>query len=97
VSAAAGEPVGPIIEIGNEFTIVHAQAVSTRNGMRLELRSPRMGFSIQLDPLELESLTWQTTETFSKLLETPYGPGAELHAELLSDLIDTKGDGDGES
>lgn len=90
MSAEVGERVGPVIVIGNEFTVVNVQAVATRNGMRLELTSPRMGYSIQLDPLELESLTWQTTETFSRMLETPYGPGAELHAELLSGLIDNE-------
>ena len=95
MSPDVGQPVGERIEIGNEFTVVHVQAVSTRNGMRLQLTSPRMGFSIQLDPLELECLTWQTTETFSALLETPYGPGAELHAELLSQLVNEKGGSDG--
>lgn len=46
----------------------------TRNGERLEIVAPRLGKHIRLDPLELESLTWQTTETFSKFLETPFGP-----------------------
>jgi hypothetical protein len=48
--------------------------VWTRNGERLEIVAPRLGKHIRLDPLELESLTWQTTETFSKFLETPFGP-----------------------
>ncbi|MFI6956599.1 dihydrodiol dehydrogenase [Nocardia sp. NPDC050408] len=65
-----GEPV----QISNEFATIRVRKVHTRNGERLEIHSPRLGYSIRLDPLELESLTWQTSETFSKLLETPYGP-----------------------
>lgn len=65
---------GESIEISNEFAQVIVAKVFTRNGERLEINSPRLGRSIRLDPLELESLTWQTTETFSKFLEEPYGP-----------------------
>ncbi|AXI08285.1 dihydrodiol dehydrogenase [Oceanobacillus sp. 143] len=61
------------IEIKNEFASVICKRVHTRNGMRLEISSPRLGFSIQLDALALESLTWQDMETFSKFLETPFG------------------------
>ena len=64
----------PVIEIGNEFTTVCVQKVDTRNGVRLEISSPRLGYRIQLDALALESLTWQTPETFSRFLETPFGP-----------------------
>lgn len=53
--------------------------VMTRNGARLEIKSVRLGFSIQLDALALESLTWQRPETFSKFLETPYGPDDMEH------------------
>ncbi|CAM3486041.1 dihydrodiol dehydrogenase [Hydrogenibacillus schlegelii] len=74
------------LEVANEFTVVHVQKVKTRNGERLEIYSPRLGYRIQLDPLELESLTWQTTETFSRFLETPFGPGA-VEARSLSDLL----------
>jgi hypothetical protein len=66
-----GEP----IEIANEFAFVRVRKVLTRNGERLEIESPKLGYSIHLDPLELESLTWQPKETFSRFLETPYGPG----------------------
>lgn len=65
---------GESIEISNEFAQMIVTKVFTRNGERLEINSPRLGRSIRLDPLELESLTWQTTETFSKFLEEPYGP-----------------------
>lgn len=64
-----------VIEIGNEFALVQLRRVPTRNGVRLEIRSPKLGYAILLDPLELESLTWQSTETFAKLLEHPFGPG----------------------
>jgi hypothetical protein len=62
------------IELANEYAVVHVRRVYTRNGVRLEVSTPRLGTSIRLDPLELESLTWQTHETFSAFLETPFGP-----------------------
>lgn len=77
-----------MLTLTNEFTTVIIEKVYTRNGERLRISSPRLGCSIDLDPLELEALTWQTVETFSQLLRTPYGPdedGAEMRP--LSDLI----------
>jgi hypothetical protein len=62
------------IAIANEFAQVTVCKVLTRNGERLEIRSPKLGRGIRLDPLELESLTWQTTETFSGFLQSPFGP-----------------------
>ena len=62
------------IELGNEFAQVEVRRVRTRNGVRLEIRSPRLGRSIRLCPLALESLTWQDERTFSRFLETPFGP-----------------------
>ena len=62
------------ITIANEFTTIRVRKVFTRNGERLEVHSPKLGFTIHLDPLELECLTWQPPETFSDLLESPYGP-----------------------
>jgi hypothetical protein len=61
-------------DVANEFAHVKVRKVWTRNGERLEIAAPRLDYKIRLDPLELESLTWQTTETFSKFLETPFGP-----------------------
>jgi hypothetical protein len=49
----------------------------TRNGVRLEIAAPRLGRGIRLCPLELETLTWQTPETFSGFLRTPFGPEPE--------------------
>ena len=37
-------------------------------------RNPASGRSILLCPLELEALTWQDHELFSRLLRTPHGP-----------------------
>jgi hypothetical protein len=65
---------GEVFDIANEFAHVQVRKVWTRNGERLEIAAPRLDYRIRLDPLELESLTWQTTETFSKFLETPFGP-----------------------
>jgi hypothetical protein len=76
-----------IIQIANEFTVVQVGYLRTGSGERLVITSPRLGFQTQLDPLQLESLTWQTPELYSKLLDTPYGPGAELRARPLSDLF----------
>ena len=69
----AVERAGPWTNIANEFAEVFCRRVETRNGMRLEITSPRMGTTIRLDALELESLTWQTPEVFSEFLENPFG------------------------
>lgn len=63
------------VTIANEFAMVTVGKVHTRNGERLEIVSPRLGFRIQLDPMELESLSWQPKEVFSEFLREPYGPG----------------------
>jgi hypothetical protein len=64
-----------MITLSNEFTTVQVREVRTRNGARLEIHSPKLGRSVRLDPLELESLTWQDAPRFfSELLRTPYGP-----------------------
>ncbi len=70
---------GPEIEVINEFAAVRVRKVWTRNGERLEITSPRLGHVIHLDALALESLTWQTMETFTRFLEEPYGPRERPH------------------
>lgn len=70
--------VGETTEVGNEYALVRVSKVWTRNGERLRIESVRLGGSIQLDALELESLTWQSHETFSKFLETPFGTEGTL-------------------
>jgi len=62
------------VELTNEFAAVVVSVVETRNGVRLRIESPRAGRAIELDPLELETLTWQTHELFARLLADPYGP-----------------------
>jgi hypothetical protein len=62
------------IEITNEFAQVRVRKVWTRNGARLEIASPRLGYVLRLDALALESLTWQTMDTFTRFLSEPYGP-----------------------
>jgi hypothetical protein len=84
---AAGAREGGGLQIANEFTVIQVRHVRTKNGERLEIESPRLGYRIQLDALELESLTWQPKETFTRLLELPFGPGAELRVGLLSTLM----------
>ena len=70
------------IEFGNEFTRVVVELVRTRNGARLRISVPASGREISLCPLEIESLTWQEPEFFSRLLATPFGPesGADQDA-----------------
>jgi hypothetical protein len=61
-------------EFTNEFAYTLVRKVRIRNGARLEIVSPKLGYQIYLDPPLLESLTRQTTATFSRFLEEPYGP-----------------------
>ena len=72
-AALGDEPV----ELANEYAIVQVRRVTTGQGVRLEIAAPRLGSRIRLDPLELETLTWQSHELFSQLLRTPFGPEPE--------------------
>ncbi|MGH2373122.1 MAG: dihydrodiol dehydrogenase [bacterium] len=74
MSESARATADQAIEVVNEFATVRVRKVWTRNGERLEIASPRLGYVIHLDALALESLTWQTMETFTRFLEEPYGP-----------------------
>ena len=67
-------PRGEPITIGNEFSEVRVLRVETRNGSRLLIESPKSGQWVALCPLELESLTWQNTATFSAMVGNPFGP-----------------------
>ncbi len=67
-------PRGQPITIGNEFAEVRVLRVETRNGSRLMIESPKSGQWVALCPLELESLTWQNTATFSAMVGNPFGP-----------------------
>lgn len=59
------------IRLANEFSEVVVERVQTRNGARLRVWVPASGRSILLCPLELEALTWQDHEMFSRLLGRP--------------------------
>lgn len=56
------------IELANEFAAVRVTRVHTRNGVRLEIHSPRAGGTVRLDPLELEALTLQDLDLFTRLV-----------------------------
>ena len=70
------EPDTDWVEIGNEFATVLTRRVRTRNGNRLQIRSPRRELSVFLDATLLDALTWQTSDSMSLLLETPLEPFA---------------------
>jgi hypothetical protein len=59
----------PIV-IANEFVDVEVRRVLTRNGVRLEIYSPRRGTSVRLDAMVLDALTWQQPEVFSDMLRS---------------------------
>ena len=61
-------------EFTNEFAFTLVRKVGTGNEARLEIISPKLGYQTYLDAPLLESLTWQSPQTFSKFLEEPYGP-----------------------
>jgi hypothetical protein len=71
---ARGQQEGAEIVIANEFSEIRVTKVRTRNGSRLLIESPRSGRWIALCPLELESLTWQSTQTFSAMVGNPFRP-----------------------
>jgi len=70
VSGVGGDREG-VIRLANEFTEVVVERVQTRNGARLRISVPGSGHQILLCPLELEALTWQDHEMFSRLLGVP--------------------------
>jgi hypothetical protein len=88
--AETGAAEAQEIEVGNEFAVVKVRKVSTRNGVRLEVFSPRLGYAIRLDALALESLTWQSMDIFTKFLETPFGPGPQAPAGGASEPLDDR-------
>lgn len=62
---------GDQIRLGNEFAEVVVERVNTRNGARLRIFVPSSGSEILLCPLELEALTWQNHDLFTRLLGNP--------------------------
>jgi hypothetical protein len=65
------------LELANEFASVTVRVVATGNGVRLRIESRRLGRSIDLDPLELETLTGQSHDLFGGLLAEPFGPDGD--------------------
>jgi hypothetical protein len=66
--------VGVPLTIANEFSEIEVRHVETHNGARLLINAPKSGQWIALDPMELEALTWQTTQTFSEMIARPDQP-----------------------
>lgn len=64
---------GPIV-IANEFANVVVRKVETRNGVRLELWSPRRGTCVRYDAVALDALSYQEPEFITELLSRT--PGA---------------------
>jgi hypothetical protein len=64
---ADGRNDGPIV-IANEFADVVVRKVETRNGMRLDIWSPRRGSRVLLDAVALDCLTFQEPELITQLL-----------------------------
>lgn len=64
---------GPLT-ISNEFVDVVVSRVHTRNGVRLDIWSPRRGSRVQLDAVILDCLSYQPPSTFTNMLaERPSG------------------------
>jgi hypothetical protein len=66
-------PIGEVLGIANEFTGVTMQKVLTRNGERLELRTPKAGYRVLLDAMQLEIISTLTPETFTELFARKLG------------------------
>jgi len=58
---------GPIV-IANEFADVVVRKVETRNGVRLEIYSPRRGACIRYDAVALDVLSYQEPQFITDLL-----------------------------
>lgn len=70
----------PGFVLSDERATVELRRADTRNGMRLEINPPRLRRSIRLDPVALESLTWQTPETLSAFLEARRAPARQARS-----------------
>lgn len=64
---------GPIV-VSNEFADVVVTQVRSRNGVRLDIWSPRRGSRIQLDAVALDCLSYQSPDIITQMLaEKPGG------------------------
>lgn len=64
---------GPIV-IANEFADVVIRRIHTRNGVRLDIWSPRRGTRIQLDAVALDCLSFQPPELITEMLARTPAP-----------------------
>jgi hypothetical protein len=64
---ADGGNDGPIV-VANEFADVVVRRVQTRNGMRLDIWSPKRGSRVLLDAVALDCLSFQEPELITELL-----------------------------
>ncbi|MDS0477326.1 hypothetical protein [Natrinema sp. 1APR25-10V2] len=79
---AVGEDVAAVsdkLDLSNEYTVIRVEKTETTAGSRVTVESPKLGYSCQLSPAELDVITQKQIEFFSKLLETPYGPEDDHH------------------
>ena len=72
--ALVAESTGDPLVIANEFAEVHVRKILTRNGTRLLIHAPKSGQWVSVDPLELESLTWQNEKTFASMVGNMFAP-----------------------
>lgn len=74
---AAGADVVHEWTVTNEFAEAHVRKLADSDGEWLEIEAPKLGYLIRLQSVELEGVTWQETETFTRFLETPFGPDGD--------------------
>lgn len=72
----------PVMQIGNEYTIIRIRRHETAAGPRVSLRSPKLEYHCWLDPAELDAIAHENSDFFSRLLETPLGPEDD-HTHVL--------------
>lgn len=70
-------PVGEPIGIANEFTGVYVRKVLTRNGERLEVTTPKSGYRVLLDAMQLEIISTLKPEAFTELIARRLGSHVE--------------------
>lgn len=66
-----------VITVSNEYALARVKRVSS--GKQLEVTAPKLGYSVELGPMELAWVTTQDHQRFTEWLETPFGPAGEDH------------------
>lgn len=64
------DSTNPVYEFRRDSDRITVEKIETGKGERIEIRSTETGESIRLDPLELESLTWQNEDELSTILDS---------------------------